>query len=140
VTLLQIAIACNSADRLLTRPLQEGLDSLKKPEENVAATKSSNPPATKSSNPPATQQISSSSDYQQAHSSPRHEDHSSSANSADQRGYSYDLPSDVTVTEEQLKALGTIPPHLWKGLRYKLQRFFVPNVTTPQVGFISLLQ
>lgn len=52
------------------------------------------------------------------------------------RGYSFDLPSDgsIKVTEEQLKTLGSIREHLWKSLRFKLQKFFVAHVTTPQVG------
>lgn len=62
---------------------------------------------------------------------------------ASRRGYSFDLPSDgsMSVTEEQLTALGSIRLHLWKSLRFKLQRFFVVNVTNPQVGstFPSLL-
>lgn len=53
------------------------------------------------------------------------------------RGYSYDLPHDdsMNVTDEQLRSLGAIQQHLWKALRFKIQRFFVPNVTTPQVGY-----
>jgi hypothetical protein len=56
------------------------------------------------------------------------------------RGYSFDLPSDgsMAITEDQLTALGSIRLHLWKSLRFKLQKFFVANVTNPQVGYFSL--
>jgi hypothetical protein len=138
VTLLQIAIACNSADRLLTRPLQEGLDSLKKPE------------TTGSSSAAATVASSSSRDMNPTYPSPaaaggrdeeQHSQHQQShTGSLPKRSVSYDLPNDspsLSVTEEQLTSLGTIQQHLWKALRFKIQRFYVPNVTTPQVGRLS---
>jgi hypothetical protein len=139
VTLLQIAIACNSADRLLTRPLQEGLDSLKKPE------------TTGSSSAAVTVASSSSRDMNPTYPSPaaaggrdeeqQHSQHQQShTGSLPKRSVSYDLPNDspsLSVTEEQLTSLGTIQQHLWKALRFKIQRFYVPNVTTPQVGRLS---
>lgn len=112
MTLLQIAIACNSSDHLLTRPLQEGLDLLKRSENDSAVTEKDS----------------------------RHDDEQSATDhgSSSKRGYTFDLPSDnsIIVTEEQLRSLGTVQQHLWKALRFKIQRFFVPNVTTPQVGLI----
>jgi hypothetical protein len=98
------------------------------------------------------------SDHHPTHHSPgARDDHSSSSTLQPQhgsgggsgsggalpkRGVSYDLPNDnsLGVTEDQLASLGSIQQQLWKALRFKIQRFFVPNVTTPQVGRIPHLK
>ena len=132
ITLLQIAITTNGDDRTLIRPLQEGLDVIKRPEDNIIVHTENEHYNTSTTTTDQPSSINNS-------SSDQHDNNNAQVPESGvlpKRSFSFDLPGDgsMKITEEQLKALGSFREHLWKSLRFKLQRFFVANVTTPQVG------